>query len=124
MSRRSRTPTGPESFEAIDRTIHEPARLSLLAHLVVLDEADFVYLQNETGMTRGNLGGHMTKLESVGYVTVEKTYRQRTPRTVLTDTSYCVRAHRQGPFSAPPVARADGRDRCDAPILLRHEHFP
>ncbi|RLE14995.1 MAG: transcriptional regulator [Actinobacteria bacterium] len=87
MSRRSRTPTGPESFEAIDRTIHEPARLSLLAHLVVLDEADFVYLQNETGMTRGNLGGHMTKLESVGYVTVEKTYRQRTPRTVfaLTD---------------------------------------
>jgi DNA-binding PadR family transcriptional regulator len=63
--------------------VHEPARLALLAHLAVLEEADFVYLQNETGMTRGNLGGHMTKLEAAGYVTVEKTYRRRTPRTVF-----------------------------------------
>lgn len=86
MSKRRDTPPAPESFESIDRTVHEPARLSLLAHLIVLEEADFVYLQNETGMTRGNLGGHMTKLEAAGYVTVEKTYRQRTPRTVFSLT--------------------------------------
>jgi DNA-binding PadR family transcriptional regulator len=67
--------------------VHEPARLALLAHLAVLEEADFVYLQNETGMTRGNLGGHMAKLEAAGYVTVEKTYRQRTPRTVFALTA-------------------------------------
>ncbi len=87
LSKRPDTPTAPESFESIDRTVHEPARLSVLAHLIVLEEADFVYLQNETGMTRGNLGGHMAKLEAAGYVTVEKTYRQKTPRTVfaLTD---------------------------------------
>jgi DNA-binding PadR family transcriptional regulator len=57
-----------------------------MAHLFVLDEADFVYLQNETGMTRGNLGSHMSKLEQAGYVTVEKTYRQRAPRTVFSLT--------------------------------------
>jgi DNA-binding MarR family transcriptional regulator len=87
LSERPDTPETSESFESIDRTVHEPARLSLLAHLIVLEEADFVYLQNETGMTRGNLGGHMAKLEAAGYVTVEKTYRERTPRTVfaLTD---------------------------------------
>ncbi len=67
--------------------VHEPGRLAVLAHLAVLDEADFVYLQNETGMTRGNLGGHMAKLEGAGYVTVEKTFRHRTPRTVFALTT-------------------------------------
>jgi DNA-binding MarR family transcriptional regulator len=88
LPRRQDTAAASESFESIDRIVHEPARLSLLAHLTVLEEADFVYLQNETGMTRGNLGGHMAKLEAAGYVKVEKTYRQRTPRTVfaLTDS--------------------------------------
>jgi len=86
LPKRPDTPTALDPFDSIDRIVHEPARLSLLAHLVVLEEADFVYLQNETGMTRGNLGGHMAKLEAAGYVTVEKTYRQRTPRTVFTLT--------------------------------------
>lgn len=54
-----------------------------MANLLVLDEADFTYLQNATGMTRGNLGSHMTKLQAIGYVTVEKTYRDQTPRTVF-----------------------------------------
>ena len=88
MSRRAAPPAAPESFDSIDRMVHEPARLALLAHLAVLEEADFVYLQNETGMTRGNLGGHMAKLEAAGYVAVEKTFRQRTPRTVFALTDH------------------------------------
>jgi len=73
----------PAPFDAIDRVVHEPARLAIMAHLAVLDEADFVYLMNETGLTRGNLSSHMTKLEDAGYVTVSKGYAGRTPRTVL-----------------------------------------
>ena len=72
-----------EDIDSIDRLIHEPARLALMAHLSVLEEADFVYLMNETGLTRGNLSSHMTKLEDAGYITVEKGYRDKMPRTVL-----------------------------------------
>lgn len=86
MPHRRAAISAPESFEAIDRLIHEPARIWVMANLLFLDEADFVYLQNETGMTRGNLGSHMSKLQAAGYVAVEKTYRQQTPRTVFSLT--------------------------------------
>lgn len=87
MSRKSAAPVAPDSFEEIDRMVHEPARIWLMATLMVLDEADFTYLQTQTGMTRGNLGSHMAKLQTAGYVTVEKTYRDQTPRTVFSLTS-------------------------------------
>ena len=86
MSRKSAAPVAPDSFEEIDRMVHEPARIWLMATLMVLDEADFTYLQTQTGMTRGNLGSHMAKLQTAGYVTVEKTYRDQTPRTVFSLT--------------------------------------
>jgi DNA-binding MarR family transcriptional regulator len=74
------------SFEEIDRLVHEPARLAIMAHLAVLDEADFVYLMNETQLTRGNLSSHMSKLEAAGYIAVEKSFVGKTPRTVLSLT--------------------------------------
>jgi len=74
-------------FEGIDRLVHEPARLAIMAHLAVLDEADFVYLMNEIQLTRGNLSSHMSKLEGAGYVTVEKGFVGKTPRTVLSLTA-------------------------------------
>ncbi|MDH4140137.1 MAG: transcriptional regulator [Coriobacteriia bacterium] len=83
--RRKRTEASP-SFETIDRLVHEPARLSIMAHLYVLDFADFVYLMNETGLTRGNLSSHMSKLEDAGYISVEKTFEGKIPRTVLSLT--------------------------------------
>jgi DNA-binding MarR family transcriptional regulator len=67
----------------IDRIIHEPARLALTAILAVVDSADFLYLQRETGLTKGNLSSHLSKLEEAGYVTIEKTYRGRIPLTLV-----------------------------------------
>jgi DNA-binding MarR family transcriptional regulator len=71
----------------IDRLVHEPARLLLLAQLHVLESADFLYLLRQTGLTRGNLSAHVRKLEEAGYVHVEKTFVDRLPLTVyrLTD---------------------------------------
>lgn len=66
----------------LDRLIHEPARLQLVTLLYVVDEADFVYLSSQTGLTAGNISSHMTKLESAGYVEVEKSFVDRRPRTV------------------------------------------
>lgn len=70
----------------IDRLIHEPARMQIMAYLYLLDEADFLFLKHETGLTHGNLSSHLSKLEEAGYVTVEKTFSNRKPRTVLSLT--------------------------------------
>jgi DNA-binding transcriptional ArsR family regulator len=66
----------------VDRVIHEPARLVIVAILDAVDTADFLYLQRETELTKGNLSSHLAKLEEAGYVRIEKTYRGRIPLTL------------------------------------------
>ena len=56
----------------IDRLVHEPARLALVALLYVVESADFTFLMNQTGLSWGNLSAHMSKLEEAGYLEVEK----------------------------------------------------
>ena len=49
----------------LDRLIHEPARYTIMAHLYVVDSADFLFLVRQTGLTWGNLGAHVGKLENM-----------------------------------------------------------
>jgi len=70
-------------FTEIDRLVHEPARLMLIAALYVIDSADFTFLMNLTGVTWGNLSAHMSKLEEAGYLEVEKSFKNRRPNTML-----------------------------------------
>ena len=72
----------------VDRVIHEPARLILVAILYPVEKADFLFLLRETGLTKGNLSAHLGKLEEAGYVEIEKTFRGKIPQTLirLTDT--------------------------------------
>ncbi len=67
----------------LDKLIHEPARLQLMAQLYVVEEADFVFLMRRTGLTWGNLSSHMSKLEEAGYIEVNKEFQGKKPRTVL-----------------------------------------
>jgi DNA-binding transcriptional ArsR family regulator len=67
----------------INRLIHEPARLLIMANLRVVDSADFTFLMNRTGLTWGNLSSHLSKLEDAGYVSVDKTYLGKRPYTLL-----------------------------------------
>ena len=70
----------------LDRVIHEPARLMIMAILYVAD-TDFLFLLRQTGLTKGNLSSHLTKLEQAEYIVIEKTFVGKTTRTVcrLTD---------------------------------------
>jgi DNA-binding MarR family transcriptional regulator len=70
------------SFD-IDKIIHEPARLMILAYLSVINSADFLFLMNQTGLTRGNLSSHLSKLEEAGYVEIKKEFVDKIPRTLL-----------------------------------------
>ncbi len=85
MPRRERVRPAPdvEVIAELDRTIHAPARLMILAHLAVMDGTDFNYLLRVTGLTRGNLSTHLTKLEAAGYVRITKEFVERIPRTLV-----------------------------------------
>jgi DNA-binding MarR family transcriptional regulator len=69
--------------EDIDRLIHEPARLLIMAYLYVVESADFTFLMRQTGLTWGNLSAHMSKLEAAGYIEVIKDFVDKKPHTML-----------------------------------------
>ena len=80
--------TGLSGMTDVDRLIHEPARLVIMAILSAVESADFLYLKREAGLTKGNLSSHLSKLEAAGYVNIEKTYDGKIPLTIcrMTDT--------------------------------------
>ena len=70
-------------FTEVDRLIHEPARLLIVTILSAVEKVDFLFLLRETGLTKGNLSTHLSKLESAGYILIEKTYRGKIPQTLI-----------------------------------------
>jgi DNA-binding MarR family transcriptional regulator len=72
----------------LDRIVHEPARLLIVTILSTVESADFLFLQREAGLTKGNLSAHLSKLEEAGYIKIEKTFRGKYPLTLcsLTET--------------------------------------
>ena len=70
----------------LDPVIHQPARLrimSVLADLGSGEEVDFTYLKKLLGLTDGNLGAHLSRLEQAGHIKVRKIFIDRKPRTFL-----------------------------------------
>jgi DNA-binding MarR family transcriptional regulator len=91
----------------LDRVIHEPGRMMIVALLAAVEECDFLYLLRETELNKGNLSSHLAKLEEAGYVKIEKTFRGKVPQTLLRLT---------------PAGRAafdDYRKRLNAALLER-----
>jgi DNA-binding MarR family transcriptional regulator len=75
-----------QALATLDRVIHEPARLMIVTVLYAVNEADFLYLQRECGLTQGNLSSHLAKLEQAGYVLIEKTFKGKYPLTICSLT--------------------------------------
>jgi DNA-binding transcriptional ArsR family regulator len=71
----------PRDELTLDRLIHEPGRLAILTVLSSVKDADFVFLQRTTGLTKGNLSSHLTKLEDAGLVAIEKRFVRKKPNT-------------------------------------------
>jgi len=65
----------------IDKIIYEPVRLSILAHLYVLDSTDALFLKNQIGLTWGNFSTHLKRLEDAEYIEVQKEFVDRKPVT-------------------------------------------
>jgi DNA-binding transcriptional ArsR family regulator len=75
--------TNVESLLSLDRLVHEPARLVILTMLAETEEAEFTFLQRVSGLTKGNLSSHISKLEAAGYLEVRKSFRGKVPATSL-----------------------------------------
>ena len=76
-------PKNPSNLKNIDRLIHEPTRLMIMAQLYVIESADFLFLQHQLQMTPGNLSSHLTKLEQAGYIEIVKEFIERKPHTAV-----------------------------------------
>ncbi len=73
-------------FTEVDRLIHEPARMMIVTILYSVEKVDFIFLLNQTGLTKGNLSTHLSKLEGASYIEIEKTYRGKIPQTIISLT--------------------------------------
>ena len=59
-------------FRDLDRTIHEGARLSIMASLSTSAEMSFRELRDTLDFTDGNLGAHLKTLEAAGLIKTRK----------------------------------------------------
>jgi len=70
-----------QAITQIDRTVHEPARLAILAVLSSCTRADFKALRHMTGLSKGNLSVQLRKLEDAGYIQITKSFKGRYSHT-------------------------------------------
>jgi DNA-binding transcriptional ArsR family regulator len=72
-----------EQLANLDRRVHDPARLSILTALSACERADFLFLLRITGLTKGNLSSHLSKLEEAGLVEIEKRFVDKKTQTLV-----------------------------------------
>ena len=68
-------------FPKLDPLLHSELRLAVMSILAGVDETDFTYLKRQTGATSGNLSVQIDKLTTAGYITMEKGFKVKMPRT-------------------------------------------
>jgi DNA-binding transcriptional ArsR family regulator len=72
-----------EQLANLDRTVHDPARLAILTALSACERADFLFLLRITGLTKGNLSSHLSKLEEADLVVIEKRFVEKKTQTLV-----------------------------------------
>lgn len=74
-------------FETLDPLLHSELRLAVMSLLISMEEADFLFIKEQTGATSGNLSVQIDKLSTAGYIEVEKGYVGKKTRTVCRITA-------------------------------------
>lgn len=79
-------------FKELDPLLLSQLRLAVMSYLMVVREAEFNALREQTGATAGNLSAQISKLQEAGYIEVEKTYKNNYPLTLCKLTSRGIEA--------------------------------
>jgi len=69
-------------FKELDPLLHSQLRLAIVAALMTAEEAEFTWIQEQTGATSGNLSVQLNKLKDAGYIEIEKSFRGNYPQTL------------------------------------------
>lgn len=73
-------------FEPLDPILHSQLRLAVISLLIGVESAEFSYLLENTGSTKGNLSIQITKLKDEGYINVQKSFKNNYPLTTCSIT--------------------------------------
>ena len=65
----------------LDRMIHNPGRLAIMAVLAGCESADFTFLEKTTELNKGTLSKHLNALEEAGYIEITKSFKGKVPNT-------------------------------------------
>jgi DNA-binding MarR family transcriptional regulator len=76
-----------QRLPAPGRLVHEPARLAILTVLSSCASADFLFLEQVTGLSKGNLSVQLTNLEAAGVVEIRKEPAGKRTRTMIALTN-------------------------------------
>lgn len=78
----------------LDDLIHAKVRLGIMSLLMTYESCDFSLLKKSLGITDGNLGSHLKKLEEAAYIEVTKTFVAKKPKTIIQVTDLGVQAYK------------------------------
>lgn len=87
------TAEGQHARHRLDEVIHAPVRLSIVAALAQVDEAEFAHVRDSVEVSDSVLSKQSAQLEVAGYVKIRKGYVGKRPRTWLSLTSAGRRAY-------------------------------
>ncbi len=79
-------------FKGLDPILHSELRLAIMSLLLSIQEADFMYILEQTKSTGGNLSIQIEKLSKVGYIAVSKTFKNKRPCTICKITPIGIKA--------------------------------
>jgi DNA-binding transcriptional ArsR family regulator len=68
-------------FKELDPILHSQLRLAIVSLLISVKEAEFTFLKEQTNSTAGNLSVQINKLKEVGYIDVQKQFKDNYPQT-------------------------------------------
>lgn len=83
------------AFKDLDPILHSQLRLAVVSLLIGLKEAEFTFLKEKTGATAGNLSVQLQKLREVGYIEINKQFRDNYPQTTCKITQAGIKAFDQ-----------------------------
>ena len=73
-------------FNDLDPILHSQLRLSIVSILVTVEETNFSFIRDSTKAADGNISIQINKLHEAGYITVEKTFKNNYPNTIISIT--------------------------------------
>ncbi len=82
-------------FKNLDPLLHSQLRLAIISLLVGVESANFNYLLDNTGASKGNLSVQIKKLKEAGYIEVDKHFKDNMPETTCKITQKGVKAFEQ-----------------------------